>query len=279
MPEILVQFIEYMEQSGVSGNTRQAYQRDIRGLLGWLEEREIRELSSVTPADLQMYTELLEKDGKSAATISRNIASIKKFFAFAYRNGAVFADPSAELHGPKVIRKAPSVLNQTEVRKLLGVPDTATRKGLRDKAILEVMVGTGMCVSEIVSLQNGDVDIPGRVVYAGEERRPITISRTAAASLKDYLKVRDSFIPDPSAMQEAFFLSCAGAQMTRQGLWKIIRSCGSKAGIRTITPQTLRHSFAVSALRGGKDISSLQKMLGHRSRSGSLEYQSLVLAR
>ena len=279
MPEILVKFIEYMEQSGVSGNTRQAYQRDIRGLLAWLEEREIRELSSVTPADLQMYTELLEKEGKSAATISRNIASIKKFFAFAYRNGAVYSDSSAELHGPKVIRKAPSVLNQTEVRKLLGVPDTATRKGLRDKAILEMMVGTGMSVSEIVSLQNSDVDLPGRVVYAGEERRPITISRTAAASLKDYLKVRDSFIPDPSAMQDAFFLSCAGGQMTRQGLWKIIRTCGSKAGIRAITPQTLRNSFAVSVLRGGKDVSSLQKMLGHRSRSGSLEYQSLVLAR
>lgn len=276
MPEILEKFIRYIEAAGVSENTRQAYQRDIRQLIIWLEARDIQDPGSVSGADLQSYAEMMEKEGKSAATISRNIASIKKFFAFAYANGYVFSNPAEGLHGPKVIRKTPSVLSQSEIKKLLSVPDTATRKGIRDKAILIMLTETGICVSEIISLKCADADLGMRTVYAGEERRPIVISRHASAVLRDYLKVRSEFLTDPSADDDTFFLSYAGGQMTRQGLWKIIRSCGRSAGIREITPQILRHSFAVSALKSGKDVTSLQKLLGHRSRSGSLEYQNLV---
>ncbi len=274
----LDEFISYIEEKGTAENTRQAYRRDLKALLTWLEERGITELSEVGEAELLEYAEEMEASGKSASTVSRNIASLRKFFAYTESMGYTYSDPSSALRAPKVIRKAPDVLSEKDIKRLLNAPDVTTDKGIRDKAILELMVATGLCVSEIIDIRTEDVDLASRVILVGADKRRIMISRKIIDYLKDYSKVRRQFVAAKEVDDGCYFVSCAGDRLTRQGFWKIIRTCGNSVGINGLTPKMLRHSFAVGMLRRGKDVLTLQKMLGHRSKAGSLEYQSFVAA-
>ena len=156
------------------------------------------------------------------------------------------------------------------------MPDTGTVKGIIDRAMLELITSTGIGATELTELRLQDVDMTSLSLFAGESHRSITISRKTAESLKNYLKVRKKLMRSNRTDCGAFFLSCAGERLTRQGFWKIVRGYGKKAGISEITPQILRHSFAVSALRHGKDAASLQKILGHSSKAGTLEYQNMA---
>ncbi len=278
MTERLNEFIKYIEQSGVADNTLQAYRRDLKSLMLWLNSREITELSEVSEALLMEYIEEMEAAGKSASTISRNIASLRRFFAYTESMGYTYSDPSSVLRAPKVIRKAPDVISEKDIRRLLNVPDPGSTKGIRDKAILELLVATGLCVSEIIDIRTENVDLAARQIRIGDGSRQITISRKIIDYLKEYSRVRRQLIADKTDDDGYYFVSCAGERLTRQGFWKIIRTCGKTAGIEELTPKMIRHSFAVGMLRKGKDVITLQKMLGHRSKAGSLEYQSFVAA-
>ena len=276
MQESIRQFDIYIKESGVSDNTRQAYIRDVRQLKSFLEEHGHMILADVGEAELTEYIEMLHGSGKSAATISRSIASVRKFFSFTCVKGYTFSDPSADLKAPKVIRKSPSVISDREIRKLISVPDITTVKGIRDRAMLELITSTGIGATELTELRVEDVDLAALTVTVGSSRRSISVSKRSAEAMKSYMKVRKKLIGDAENDCGIFFLSCAGEKLTRQGFWKIVRTNGKKAGISEITPQILRHSFAVSALRHGKDAASLQRILGHSSKAGTMEYQSMA---
>lgn len=273
------EFINYIDSTGVSENTRQAYARDLKQLSRKLSESGVYELADIGTADLMQYIETISAEGKSAATISRNIASMRRFFSYTHSKGYTFSDPSEILKAPKVIRKKPTVLSDKDIKRLLNVPDTSTAKGIRDKAMLEVLAATGISVTELIELGIDDVDLKSQCIYAGSKKRRIGFGKRTIDALKDYSRCRGRLMTGDTEDDGTYFLSCAGEQMTRQGFWKVIRRCGQDAGIDNLTPQIMRHSFAVAALRHGKDVATVQKLLGHTSRAGSLEYRSLASGR
>lgn len=269
------EFIEYISETGVSNNTKQAYERDLRIIKRYLDDNGVCELADIGSADLMQYIEYILEQGRSAATVSRNIASMRRFFAFTHSRGYTFSDPSELLKAPKVIRKTPDILSEKDIRKLIGSVDQDSVKGIRDRAILELLAGTGISVSEVLALDTEDADLRARLMFLGDERRRIELSKKLCDILKKYLNVRHKLAADATEC-EAFFLSCAGGRMSRQGLWKLIHLYGRNAGIENMTPKILRHSFAVAALKHGKDVSTVQKMLGHASRTGTMEYRSIA---
>lgn len=277
MTDRISEFIQYIEASGAASNTRTAYERDIRLLIRQLERDGVRELSDISSAELMQYIDELSAEGKSAATISRTIASVRKFFAFTHGRGYTFSDPSELLTTPKVIKKAPVILSEKEIKRVITSIDTSTPKGLRDKTMLELIMAIGISVSEIVELSCDDVDLNAQTILLGGDKRRVNISRKTTDSLRAYTEVRDKMLNGRKDCG-AFFLSYVGKKMSRQGMWKTIRECGLNAGMDNITPQTLRHSFAVSALRHGKDAVSIQKMLGHATKVGVTEYQNIASA-
>ena len=269
------EFIEYISETGVSNNTKQAYERDLRIIKRYRDDSGLCELADIGSADLMQYIEYILEQGRSVATVSRNIASMRRFFAFTHSRGYNFSDPSELLKAPKVIRKTPDILSEKDIRKLIGSVDQDSVKGIRDRAILELLAGTGISVGEVLALDTEDADLRARLMFLGDERRRIELSKKLCDILKKYLNVRHKLAADATEC-EAFFLSCAGGRMSRQGLWKLIHLYGRNAGIENMTPKILRHSFAVAALKHGKDVSTVQKMLGHASRTGTMEYRSIA---
>lgn len=271
------EFINYIDTNGVSVNTKQAYARDLKQLKERLAGDGVTELADVGSAQLMQYVDTLSAEGKSAATISRNVASMKKFFSYTHSRGYTFSNPAELLKAPKVIRKAPMILSDKDIKRLLNTPDPETAKGLRDRAMLELMAATGISVSELMSLKAEDVDLKQQFVTVGTNRRRITLGKRTNDALKAYSKARRRLIQEGKNDDGTYFLSCIGEQMTRQGFWKIVRGYGLDIGIENMTPQVMRHSFAVAALRHGKDVVTVQRLLGHASRAGSLEYRSIAV--
>ena len=269
------EFIQYIDELGVSVNTKEAYERDIRQLLRELEAEGIRELSEINPAELMQYIDGMNKKGRSTATISRTIASVRRFFEFTQKKGYTFSDPSEWLKAPKVIRKTPSVLSDKDMKRLISSIDTGSAKGMRDKALLELIMSTGIGVSELIELRKECINLEAQVITINGKQRKLSLGKRVTDTLRNYSAARDELL-NGNADKGVYFVSCAGEKMSRQGLWKIIRLCGNNAGIANITPQMLRHSSAVSAMRHGKDANAVQHMLGHSTKTGVLEYKNLA---
>lgn len=270
-------FVRYLgEQQNRSKNTQLSYERDIRQLLGWLAERRILHAEEVSPQDLRAYVSHLTASGRGAATISRCVASTRAFFQYLLQQDVLVRDPSEALRAPKVLRKAPIVLTQAEIQRLLAQPDERTPKGLRDKAMLELLCDTGLRVSELIGLSCSEVDLPHRMlVVQAARQRLVPYSRRIAALLSRYEREAR---PELTAgvEQNWFFVNCTGEGMTRQGFWKLLKKYGKEAGIeKAITPHVMRHSFAVRALAGGEDVHKLQQLMGHRDMSAMHGYMLL----
>ena len=229
---------------------------------------------------LSGYMDHLKEAGKSAATISRSLASMKLFFGYVLDKGYIPIDPTAELRAPKVIKKAPKVAGDSDVEKLLAAPDTSSFKGIRDKAMLELLISTGLRVSELISLGRSDIDLKKRFVKAApgtQRERKIPLSRATVKYLSDYDKIARNQMLGENKEEEVFFVSCQGEKMTRQGFWKLLKKYGRDAGIETeLNPHMLRHSFAVYALRNGTDIHEVQTILGHSDITSTNEYTGLL---
>ena len=276
MNDRLNEFVQYIDELGVAANTKEAYERDIKLLMKELSEEGIHELTDISSAELMQYIDGLIEKGRSTSTISRIVASIRRYFAFTLSKGYTFSDPSELLKAPKVIRKTPDILSEKDMKRIISSIDTDTAKGVRDKALLELIMTTGIGVSELIALNTEDVDVASQTINIGVKTpRRLSLSKKTTDALKRYLGVRQELLGNVRD-NGTFFLSCAGEKMSRQGLWKIIRICGNQAGIKDITPQMLKHSSAVSAMRHGKDVAAVQKMLGHATKAGILEYKSLA---
>ena len=266
------------EVAGKSLNTCLSYKRDLCQLCDWLSSSYVvHSVSDVNGEMLGTYLLSLQESGKSAATVSRAAASMKAFFAFVKSEGMIGTDPSLDLRSPKVFKKKPSTLTDSEILRLLAQPDKETAKGKRDKAMLELLAGTGLRVSELIGLRLTDVNLPKRVLTAGSQReRKVPFDRKCAKYVEAYLEGARKELLTENEDEGFLFLNVNGESMSRQGFWKVLKKYGESAGIETdLTPHTLRHSFAAHALKNGKDIKEVQLVMGHADISTTNGYMDL----
>lgn len=268
-------FVSYLRDvKQTSRNTEISYQRDLLQLAAYLEEKGITEVGKVTRTSLNSYILFLEKEGKATTTISRELASIKAFFGYLFREGIIRRDPAELLKAPKIEKKAPVILTVNEVNSLLEQPGTVSPKEIRDKAMLELLYATGIRVSELIGLELVDLNMQVGYITCrdGHKERMVPFGRTAKHALAAYLENgRSELLKGKES--NWLFTNCSGKAMSRQGFWKIIKYYGEKAGIQAdITPHTLRHSFAAHLIRGGADIHAVQAMLGHSDSTTTQMY-------
>ena len=262
-----------------SGNTISSYMRDIRQFSEWMHVKENVPILDATQLNINKYLTYLQETGKSGATVSRTLASLKNFYAYLVSTGFLETSPvTADIHVNRGEKKLPSVLSGKEVELLLTQPSSADAKGIRDKAMLEVMYATGMRVTELIDLNIDDVNLELGMIKCSSNKksRIIPLYPAALRALSVYVTdVRMTMIADPS--EKALFVNVGGARMSRQGFWKILKFYQAKAGIeKEITPHTLRHSFAVHLLENGADLGSLRELMGHSDISSTQMYTHMI---
>lgn len=278
MVQILADYEEYLVQvKHSSDNTVASYMRDLHQFDAYLQVQHI----AVLEADRQVirdYIAHLQNSGKSPATISRCLASLKSLYAFAVSQGERSDNPVADIHVEKAEKKLPQILTGKEVELLLEQPKCTDPKGYRDKAMLELLYATGIRVSELISLDVSDVNLPGGFIKCGSggKIRIIPLYPAAIKALSEYIEdIRPKMIAETD--EPSLFVNVSGGRMSRQGFWKIIKYYQEKAQIdKDITPHTLRHSFAAHLLENGADLRSIQEMLGHSDISSTQIYAQLV---
>lgn len=261
-----------------SANTVSSYMRDIRQFTDYCGSHISGSVINASSLDIQKYTAWLHGNGKSNATVSRSIATLRCFFGYFTVNGYIESNPINNVSSVKIEKKLPQILTSHEVELLLDQPQCSDMKGYRDKAMLELLYATGMRVSELISLDVEDIILSSGLVRCRnrDKERFVPIYPVAVKAIADYLQlVRDQLVA--SEDEKALFLNMNGDRMSRQGFWKLIKHYQEKAGItKDITPHTLRHSFAAHLLENGADLHSLQEMLGHADISSTHIYTQLV---
>lgn len=264
MEQYIDRYVDYLRNVKKSSeNTVASYRRDLNKFVRYFKEKGVCDVEAVTETYINSYVLDMEKQGMSMATVSRNIASIKSFYAFLMRERAVDVDPTEKIKPPKIVKKVPETLTIDEVNRLLDQPAGKTPKEIRDKAMLELLYATGIRVTELVTLKLTDVNMKLGFIECrdGDRTRTVPMAEVAQRALSRYIsEVRD----DMSGGSDYLFFNCKGAPMTRQGFWKIIKHYAAGAGIdKDITPHMIRHSFASHMLGNGANIKSVQEMLGH----------------
>lgn len=267
MDKAVQAFLDHLTiERGLSANTIAAYGRDLSQFVEHLRGKELSSFDDVTESALVEFLDGLRKSGVSANSTSRKLSAIKTFCKFAYRDGYIKRNFTANTAGMRAVKKLPSVLSIDDVVNLLAQPDGREPAGSRDKAMLETLYASGLRVSELITLRLSDVNLSVGFVRCfgkGSKERIIPLGKVAIEYLNRYLSNgRPAFVRHGSA--EYLFLTNRGTKMSRVGFWKIIKKYTAKAGItKNITPHTLRHSFATHLLQGGADLRSIQEMLGH----------------
>ena len=261
-----------------SSNTISSYMRDIRQFSEWLKHVEGVEVIDASQLNIGDYLTHLSADGRSAATVSRSLASLKNFYVYLISSGFLEKTPVTDIHLERGEKKLPQILTGREIELLLAQPVCVDSKGYRDKAMLEVMYATGMRVSELIDLDLDDVNLDLGVIKCNNAKksRAIPLYPAALRALSVYIRdIRGSMIA--SSDEAALFVNISGVRMSRQGFWKILKHYQSTARIeKEITPHTLRHSFAVHLLENGADLGSLQELMGHCDISSTQMYTQMI---
>lgn len=261
-----------------SANTVASYMRDIRQFSDWLFDHEQIGVVEAEQLNIGNYIAYLQQEGRSGSTLSRNLASLKNFYAYLVSSGFLESSPVVNVHIDRGEKKLPSILTGREIELLLAQPQVNDLKGCRDKAMLEIMYATGIRVSELIDLNLGDVNIEMGVIRCNttKKSRMIPLYPAAKRALSAYLRdVRGALVADPD--ETALFVNISGVRMSRQGFWKILKHYQSTAHIdKEITPHTLRHSFAVHLLENGADLGSVQELMGHSDISSTQMYTQMV---
>jgi integrase/recombinase XerD len=245
-----------------SPNTVAAYRRDLRSITTWLD----RDLSSATTEELERYLAELRADGLAGATIARRAAAIRSFFRHQVLLGSRTDNPAAELSLPRRHRRLPRTLSAGEAERLIQAAAGTTPRALRDAALVELLYGSGLRVTEAVSLERGAVDLESRLVRCagkGGKERIVPVGRRAVEALRRYLARGRPFLD--RRHRPELFLNAQGSPLTRAGVFLILRRLAGRAGLEPerVHPHLLRHSFATHLLEGGADLRSVQEMLGH----------------
>ncbi|CAM3068023.1 MULTISPECIES: site-specific tyrosine recombinase XerD [Staphylococcus] len=276
MDEIIEEYLKFIQlEKGLSENTIGAYRRDLKKYQDYLEEEKISHIDFIDRQTIQVCLGDLHDKGASAKSIARFISTIRSFHQFALREKYAAKDPTVLIETPKYERRLPDVLEVDEVIRLLETPDMSKNNGYRDRAMLELLYATGMRVTELINLKVEDVNlIMGfvRVFGKGNKERIVPLGETIIDILETYIEtVRPQLLK--KTVTDNLFLNMHGKPLSRQAIWKMIKQNGVKAEIfKTLTPHTLRHSFATHLLENGADLRAVQEMLGHADISTTQLY-------
>ncbi len=278
MERLIEDFLEYLHNvKNTSANTIMSYKRDLLKWDDYMGTLGIIKIEEVNKEHLLSFIEYLEKKKFKAATISRNIASIKAFYHYLFKQRVIEEDISDCLHAPKVDKKLPEIMSMDDAVKLIEQPKGDKPKDLRDRAMLELLYATGIRVSELIRLKVSDVNMQMSYLICrdGNKERMVPFGNTAKKTLFQYLeKGRDALLIHYGS--EELFVNCSGQPMSRQGFWKIIKYYARQAGIEAeITPHTLRHSFAAHLVENGADLRSVQEMMGHSDIATTQKYAKI----
>ena len=266
------------KEKRASANTVSSYLRDVAQFAAYLGSEQSCQLQEAQPEMVRSYMSYMQGRGKSAASVTRFLASIKSFYNYLISLDVLQTNPAKGISAARTERKYPEILTSREVELFLEQPQCVDAKGFRDHAMLELLYATGIRVSELISLNLSDLNLAAgfiRCESKGRERI-IPMYHTAVKALRDYVReIRPQIIADSD--EKALFVNMNGERMSRQGFWKIIKYYQEKAGIqKDITPHTLRHSFAVHLLENGADLRAIQEMLGHADISSTQIYTHVV---
>lgn len=263
-------YLTFVEmEKGLSSNTIESYNQQLDKLRRYLEKKKLCH-SKLSDSQIIEFIKSEAQKGISLATQSHLISVLKGFYNYLVSEGDLDTNPVSNLEFPKKWKILPNYLSIQQVNALLHIPDTTTPLGIRNKAILELMYGAGLRISEVIQLKSKNIYLEEnfiRVLGKGNRERVIPLGKKVKQSMKIYLDQTRSNLAKEKETQ-CFFLNHRGQPLSRQGLWKIIKSYGKQMGIASIlTPHTLRHSFATHLVENGADLRSIQMMLGHSSIS------------
>jgi integrase/recombinase XerD len=267
-------------ERGRSTNTLTAYRRDLRAYAAWLAERRVA-VADVAEADVVAYIGALRDRGLAPASVARSLVPVRSLHRFLAAEGRVALDPAAHVERPRVPRGLPKALTEDEVARLLAAPTGDGPIVLRDRAMLEVLYGTGVRVSELVGLSLGDLDLDSSLLRAfgkGDKERIVPVGSHATRALVAWLGEAGRPAMAPAQWRrrgdaEAVFLGARGGRLTRQGAWDVLRRHGERVGLAgRLSPHVLRHSCATHMLDHGADIRAVQELLGHASISTTQLY-------
>lgn len=263
--DILKVFLDYLSvEKGLSPNTILSYSRDIGKLFLFLRKEKIS-WSEVKEENLIKFVHQQSKMGLAPRSLARMISSLKAFYKFLVLDDIVKKNPAINLSSPKIWFKLPHFLTVEEVESLLKQPDETKTRGIRDRAMLELLYATGLRVSELISLKQKNLNIEDGFLLCrgkGGKERVVPIGESARQAIQRYLdETRPRMLKEPT---DSLFLTSRGGAFTRQGFWKLLKSYATKSGLALkISPHVLRHSFATHLLERGADLRSVQLMLGH----------------
>ncbi|MCD9078336.1 site-specific tyrosine recombinase XerD [Staphylococcus epidermidis] len=276
MNTIIEEYLNFIQiEKGLSNNTIGAYRRDLKKYKDYLEDNKISHIDFIDRQIIQECLGHLIDMGQSSKSLARFISTIRSFHQFALREKYAAKDPTVLIETPKYEKKLPDVLEIDEVIALLEAPDLTKNNGYRDRTMLELLYATGMRVTEIIQLDVEDVNLMMgfvRVFGKRNKERIVPLGDTVIEYLTTYIEtVRPQLLKQTTT--QALFLNMHGKSLSRQGIWKIIKQYGLKANInKTLTPHTLRHSFATHLLENGADLRAVQEMLGHSDISTTQLY-------
>ena len=281
MNNFIEEYSEYIKnEKRMAPNSIEAYIRDVSEFLVFIESKGLAVMNMVENTEVISFVLYLKNTGKSTSTSNRKIASIRGFYSFMQDKGYIRTNPCQNIKSPKIERKEIEYLTIKEVDKLLSLPDN-TVKGIRDRAILEVLYATGIRVSELIEANVEDINLRvGFITCTGEfgKARIVPIGRPARAALEEYIyEGRAKLIKGKKTEDSPLFVNYIGERITRQGLWKLLKEYAKRGEIaRTITPQILRNSFAAHMIQNGADLKSLQELLGHEDLTATQVYLSVT---
>ncbi len=269
------EFLTYIQvEKGLARHTLESYKRDLARLNTWANANG-KQTIELTRADLRKWIASLSREGLAPTSIARAVSATRGFYKFLMLDGHIKSHPAEDLDTPQRFSYLPKFLTEDEINRLFAAPNVATEEGIRDRAVLEIMYATGLRVSELVGLKHSDVDLLAGLIVChgkGNKERRVPLGKSAIHWLQQYLSVKAGYGKSPSPN---VFLH-RGRPFTRQLAWSMIKRHAEKAGIKNVSPHTLRHSFATHLLQHGADSRSVQALLGHSDISTTQIYTHIT---
>ena len=272
-------YAEYLsDEKNMSENTKKAYTRDIRNFEIFINGRGTENLEDVANTQLLAYLMELRNQNMSKATLNRKLASLRAFYHYLQKNGRIAENPAEGIKSPRVGKKEIEYISVEDIDRLMKLPDD-TMKGIRDRAILELLYAAGIRAGELIEMKEGDLNLRMGFVKCAPQSgkaRIIPIGKICRSALEDYfLTARPALLKNNRT--DILFVNYAGRPITRQGRWKVLKEYGEAAELPiNLTPQVIRNSFAVHMLQNGADVKSLQELMGHEDISATQAYLSVV---
>jgi len=269
------EFLTYIQvEKGLARHTLESYKRDLQRLNAWARHNK-KQITELTRSDLRKWIASLSREGLAPPSIARAVSATRGFFKFLMLDGHIRSHPAEDLDTPQRFSYLPKFLTEDEINRLLAAPDVATEEGIRDRAILEIMYATGLRVSELIGLKQVDIDLLAGLLVChgkGNKERRVPLGKSAIHWLQQYAAVKAGY--GRQTLPHVFLYR--GRPFTRQLAWSMIKRHAEKAGIKDVSPHTLRHSFATHLLQHGADSRSVQALLGHSDISTTQIYTHIT---